>query len=373
MTSTFKLISCVAGAAVWLILPSNVWAQPSNNCFPPDTWIAATNEAAIKKNIPSAHKPIPTGTVKAAYTNLLQPGKILRSVRLSPNRKAIALTFDLCEQPDEITGYQAALIDYLRRQRIPATFFLGGKWIKNHQYRTQQLMSTQLFEVGNHSWSHRNFQVLGRSDMLNEVAAAQLAIHNARHLTSRRNCSITHTPSWTPLFRFPYGACNSTSLAVLKKYGLTAIQWDISSADPWKGQTAAGAVRTVLSKLQEGIGHIVLFHANGRGWSTEASVPMLVKQLRRRGYTFHTVSSLIKMGQPIYANSCYDERSGDSDRYQALARRLELRYKRFYEKYQIMPYRLPRTPEPVRQSPAPSSYPQKPPEPHNFKFWKPVD
>ena len=43
------------------------------------------------------------------------------------------------------TGYDAEIIDFLREKRIPATLFMGGKWMRSHSERAMQLMADPLF------------------------------------------------------------------------------------------------------------------------------------------------------------------------------------------------------------------------------------
>ncbi|MGH7229774.1 MAG: polysaccharide deacetylase family protein, partial [Nitrospiraceae bacterium] len=45
--------------------------------------------------------------------------------------KGMALTFDLCPVR-EGSGYDQPLIDLLKEKRIPATFFLSGRWMAKH-------------------------------------------------------------------------------------------------------------------------------------------------------------------------------------------------------------------------------------------------
>ena len=73
-------------------------------------------------------------------------------VDLPPGKKLVALTFDLCETPGELAGYDGAIVDILRARRIKATFFAGGQWMASHKTRTGQLLSDPLFEVGTHGW-----------------------------------------------------------------------------------------------------------------------------------------------------------------------------------------------------------------------------
>lgn len=54
----------------------------------------------------------------------------IRRVMLPEGVKAVALTFDLCELATTTTGYDADAINFLRREHIPATLFMGGKWMR---------------------------------------------------------------------------------------------------------------------------------------------------------------------------------------------------------------------------------------------------
>jgi peptidoglycan/xylan/chitin deacetylase (PgdA/CDA1 family) len=243
------------------------------------------------------------------------------------------LTFDLCEQPHEVTGYQGEIVDFLREHGVKATFFLGGKWMLTHAPRAQQLMSDPLFEVGNHAWEHRNFRVIDNSTKLDEeVTKPLIAYEHLRTNLTARACvgpegpAYRHVPDHMSLFRFPFGACNPAALAKIEARGLRAIQWDVSSGDPWIGQTVEKMTRDVLKRVRPG--SIVLFHANGRGWHTGQAIPMIVRELRAKGYDFVTVTELLRTpgAQPVVSQACYDEKPGDTDRYDSLARSLEVQH-----------------------------------------------
>ncbi|OYW36002.1 MAG: hypothetical protein B7Z45_06305, partial [Azorhizobium sp. 12-66-6] len=67
-------------------------------------------------------------------------------------------------------------------------------------------------------------------------------------------------------------------------------------------------------------GSIVLMHANGRGKHTAEAVRLLVPALKAQGYRLVTVSALLKAGTPVIASTCYSERPGDTQVYDAAAR-----------------------------------------------------
>lgn len=258
----------------------------------------------------------------------------LRRVDLPRGVKLIALTFDLCEQPHEVAGYQGQIVDYLREHGVKATFFAGGKWMVTHPERAQQLMADPLFEVANHTWEHRNLRLLSGPALDDEIANAQLAYTQARNDLVRKQCldrtagkyAHEQAPDRMTLFRFPFGACNKAALDAVEALGARAIQWDVSSGDPSAGELPGKMLRDVAAHVRPG--SIVLFHANGRGRHTAEALPRIVEALQAQGYQFATVSELLNVpgATPVTSEICYDFKPGDTDNYDALARRLAERH-----------------------------------------------
>jgi peptidoglycan/xylan/chitin deacetylase (PgdA/CDA1 family) len=243
----------------------------------------------------------------------------IRSVKLPENVKLIALTFDLCEGEKEISGYDPGIVNYLKANKIKATFFAGGKWMRSHPEKTMQLMAEPLFEIGNHSWNHKNFRKLDKREAQDQVLWTQaqyellweeLQTRPCFHATGDQETKIPRVPR---LFRFPFGACNRDTLEMLQDLGLPAIQWDIVSGDPAKGRSAAAIAETVLRSARPG--SIIVFHANGRGHGTADSLPMFAPRLGKAGFDFVTVSELLASGVPVAVPGCYEMRPGDNLRY----------------------------------------------------------
>jgi peptidoglycan/xylan/chitin deacetylase (PgdA/CDA1 family) len=277
-------------------------------------------------------KTIPT---PAALRNIpplrLRPGEIapplppeaansIRYVKLPENVKLIALTFDLCEVENRISGYDPGIVNYLRSNKIKATFFAGGKWMRSHPEKTMQLMADPLFEIGNHGWNHRDFRRIDETEARNQVLWTQAQYELLREELQKRPCfhatgeeMTKRIPRVPHLFRFPFGTCNHNALKMLQDLGLPAIQWDVVSGDPAKGGSAEAIARTVLERARPG--SIIVFHANGRGHGTAESLRMFVPRLRQAGFDFATVSELLASGVPVAASECYEMRPGDNLRY----------------------------------------------------------
>lgn len=243
----------------------------------------------------------------------------IRRVELPVGKKLTAFTFDLCERENETSGYDAELIGILRENRVKATFFAGGKWMRSHPEQTMQLMSEPLFELGGHGWVHENFRLLGRAEAEKRLLRAQELYHSLREELRKRcregesTAVMERIPSELRLFRFPFGTCNADALDMLAAHGVAAIQWDVVSGDASKGQSAKGITELVLRQAKPG--SIVIFHANGRGHGTARALPGLISELRARGFAFATVTELLESGRPLASSECYELKPGDNKHY----------------------------------------------------------
>jgi peptidoglycan-N-acetylglucosamine deacetylase len=287
-------------------------------------WSPAALAAKPGENVPRKgdhHFDAPSPWMPLAAFSPLPAEGVIRRVRLPDDRKLIALTFDLCEQPGEVAGYDGTIVDYLRQENVKATFFAGGKWLRSHEERARQLMADPLFEIGNHSEAHRNLRRLDGVRLVQEIAGPQRAYEVIRSGLAQSQCvkveAMSNIAPRLNYFRFPYGACNEQSLQAVHDQGLRAIQWDFSTGDPAPGQSAKTIAHVLTTRARSG--SIILAHANGRGWHTAEALPIAIPKLRQMGFEFVTVSELLAAGEPLMSPTCYDGRPGDTDRYDTLA------------------------------------------------------
>lgn len=288
-------------------------------CYAPAELAERAGENIPQKRHHDFDKPA-TQRALSSFQSVPQPlrGAIRRVVLPKDSPKLIALTFDLCEQPGEIAGYDGAIFDYLRANNIKATFFAGGKWMRSHAERTRQLMSDPLFELASHSEAHRNLRLLSGTALTEEIAGPQRSYEALRETFVSAQCVAQNAslaervPHRLSMFRFPYGACNPQSLNAVNDAGLLAIQWDLSTGDPSPAQSARAISQAMLRAKP---GSIVIMHANGRGHHTAEALPLGLPQLKAKGFQFVTLSELLAAGTPEVVQSCYDNRPGDTDKY----------------------------------------------------------
>lgn len=198
-------------------------------------------------------------------------------VRLQTRRHVVALTFDGGGNADGAKG----VLTVLRRQRVPATFFLTGHFVQSYP-RLARVIGRR-FPVGNHTVNHY--------DMLRLSAAAdRREVTRAATLIERATGRDTH-----PYFRFPYGSRNSRTLRLVNALGYASVRWTVDTWG-WMGltqQSVAGAVRRVMENLVPG--EIVLMHlGSSRDHSTidSRALPAVIRLVRARGYRFVTLAGI---------------------------------------------------------------------------------
>jgi peptidoglycan/xylan/chitin deacetylase (PgdA/CDA1 family) len=295
-------------------------AERGGQCWPAEALTGVPSEKAIRR-APYDRSVEPAGPAVALPALSAAWRGSIRSVKLSSGERLVALTFDLCENGGEVSGYDGEIVDTLRRLGVKATFFPSGKWLLDHRERAEQLMADPLFQVGSHSWTHRNFRLLPLGEVETDLALDLRADAAVRKGLQNKACfrpdvakagDLDHAT----LFRFPFGTCNADSLKAVNDFGLLAIQWDTVSGDPAPAQTAEAIRRGIVAHAKPG--SIVVMHANGRGWHTAEALPLVISDLRQRGFEFATVGELLAKGDPVIADSCYEVKPGDNARYDKL-------------------------------------------------------
>lgn len=238
----------------------------------------------------------------------------VRSVAPKAAKKYIALTLDYCELCTNVNGYQSEVIKYLREHNIPATLFISGKWMRSHPDIMQQLMVDPLFEIGNHAWSHANFALTPIDIIDAQVLATQaqyILLRNQLAAHAKR-CGMTEEMKYIPaqpaLLRLPYGRCNDVALRRLNELGFKVIQW---SSVGLEMHLASQAECEVLAN-QLMTGSVILLHGNNVPKHTLAFLQKIVTLLQKKGFSFVTVSDLLKIGSPIIVQEGYFVKPGDN-------------------------------------------------------------
>jgi peptidoglycan/xylan/chitin deacetylase (PgdA/CDA1 family) len=88
----------------------------------------------------------------------------------------------------------------------------------------------------------------------------------------------------TKYFRFPGGNYDAKTLKLIEDMNYKVVHWTFPSGDPDKHVTAPKLRSWVVSKARPG--NVLIFHINGRGYSTGEALPQIVNDLRKKGIKF---------------------------------------------------------------------------------------
>ena len=265
----FILVSSIAHADEWTQDKLDSRRAIANNSNPPERLKPVHELAPLKSN-----------------------EGIIRRVKISDDTKAAALTFDMCELDTVTTGCDMNVINFLRERKIPATLFMGGKWMRTHSRRVKQIMNEGIFEIANHNWSHGNCALLSDDGL-----RAQILWTQAEYELLREEAGIDTGDDVPLLFRLPYGRSSERALKIIAELGLRVIQWDVAAeaGDNTNLNRAKRNAKRVAKMTRPG--SILLFHANLVPKGTLNLLRELVNELETEGYIFITVSELLTMGE----------------------------------------------------------------------------
>jgi peptidoglycan-N-acetylglucosamine deacetylase len=204
-----------------------------------------------------------------AYTPYITLGSL--------RKRDLALTFD-----DGPGPYTAQILRVLERTRIPATFFVIGKWA----LRYPQLVRAEARagdEVGDHTETHPLMSLLPAAEQQAQLLDAGQAVHRA-------GAPFPH------LWRPPYGAFNGTTLTILHRLGMLLVLWTVDTSD-YARPGVPRIAYTAISGARPGA--IILLHDGGGDRAqTVTALPKIIAALRRHHYRLVTLSQLLADDPP---------------------------------------------------------------------------
>lgn len=197
--------------------------------------------------------------------------------------KQIALTFD--DGPDPT--YTPKILEVLRAKNVKATFFMIGSSARDFSSLTNQVYD-EGHEIGNHTFTHPDISNLSRTymevelNLTERLFAAKLGI---KPLYFRPPYSIDQEPDT---------ADEVKPLEVVQQMGYITVGAKIDPND-WKDNPHTPAEEITAHIIEQlPLGNIVLLHDGGGDRSeTVKALPMIIDQLRARGYELAPVSALL--------------------------------------------------------------------------------
>ena len=217
------------------------------------------------------------GTVTITVTDK-EAGKSVKCKVKVCDLKQVALTFD-----DGPSKYTRELLDFLRENNIPVTFFLVGNRIKEFSGTVQQAVKDG-HEMGYHSYAHKTQTGLSDAQILSDFEKSNELL---RELTGAE----------FTLWRTPGGNYNQR---VLDCIDLPHIMWSVDTRD-WDHRNSYKVYASVVNASD---GAIVLMH-DLYGSTVDGAI-LAMEEMLEGDYEFLTVTELLsRNGSAPQPNTSY--------------------------------------------------------------------
>jgi len=188
-------------------------------------------------------------------------------------RNVVALTFDISWGDKRLEP----ILEVLKEKNVTAaTFFVSSVWSQQHPELVKKIQDVG-YEIGSHGHKHDNYSTLTDDEIRSQITTAHSIISEV-------------TGKSPNLIRLPNGDFDKRVLKIASELQYQVIQWDTDSMD-WLSIGTDKIADRVISRAHPG--DIILMHASDSAKQTHLALPIIIDQLRDKGYDFLSVSELL--------------------------------------------------------------------------------
>ena len=188
--------------------------------------------------------------------------------------KVLYLTFDAGYE----NGSTEKILDTLKKQQVPAAFFLVGNYIEKNADLVRR-MAEEGHIVGNHTMHHRDMSALS------DETAFRKELEDLEELYKK-----TTNLDMPKYYRPPQGIYSQDNLAMAKDLGYKTVFWSLAYVD-WMNDRQPSpneAFQKLLPRTHNGA--VILLHSTSQ---TNANIlDELLTKWKEEGYRFGTLEEL---------------------------------------------------------------------------------
>lgn len=197
--------------------------------------------------------------------------------RAETKDKQVALTFNVSWGENKLIP----ILDILDEKGVEHTnFFISASWAERYPDLVKTIKERG-HSIGNHGYQYKDYTKWEDDKIRKDI------IQSNQILTDL----IGEKPT---LLRPPNGSFNKQVLTIADAQGYSVVHWSIDSKD-YTNPGVNSIVDTVISETNSG--DVLLFHASDSVKQTDKALPIIIDQLREKGFTFTTVEDLIASTQ----------------------------------------------------------------------------
>jgi peptidoglycan-N-acetylglucosamine deacetylase len=196
----------------------------------------------------------------------LQPSPIYKG---NPEKEMVSFIINVAWGNE----YLSPILSTLKKNNVHATFFLEGRWVKNHP-ELAEMITAAGHEVGNHSYTHPDMKRISAGMIRQEIQKTNQVI----------KATTGKLPVWLAP---PSGSFRDEVVKIAAEEKLGTIMWSVDTID-WQKPEPNVLINRVMSKIHNGA--IILMHPTE---STANALDQLIKEIKNKNLELDTVTELL--------------------------------------------------------------------------------
>lgn len=169
--------------------------------------------------------------------------------------------------------YIPDLLDILKEHQVKATFFIEGRWAKEHP-NLVKMIDEQNHIIGNHAYNHPNMEQLAKEDIVEQISQTNNVL---KAITSK-------TPKY---FAPPSGSFNDQVVKEVHALNMETILWTVDTID-WKNPSPQVMRDRVMNNIHPGA--TILMHPTS---SIVQGLDSLIEEIEDDAYKIGTIDELL--------------------------------------------------------------------------------
>ncbi|WP_420842729.1 delta-lactam-biosynthetic de-N-acetylase [Fervidibacillus albus] len=233
--------------------------------------VQAVSNTAIHWGFKRAKGEVPPEAGKT-YDDLLE--KYGAFYKGDPKKKVVYLTFDNGYE----NGYTEKILDVLKKEQVPATFFVTGHYLQSAPELAKRMVREGHI-IGNHSWSHPDFTHIRDEKIIEELEKVK---KKTTELTGQKDMVF---------MRPPRGIFSERTLKVAKDAGYIHVFWSLAYVD-WNTDRQRGAdhaYEEIMKQIHPGA--VILLHSVSK--DNADALERVIRDLKARGYRFASLNDYL--------------------------------------------------------------------------------
>lgn len=192
--------------------------------------------------------------------------------------KNVYLTFDNGYEQ----GYTDKILDILKFEDVPATFFVTGHYAESEPALIKRMVDEGHI-VGNHSYHHPDFTIINQKAIKEELESLEKKV---AEISDQKELKF---------LRPPRGMFNEQTLKWSNELGYIHVFWSLAFHD-WNTKAQKGwsyAYDQVMSQIHPGA--IILLHTVSE--DNAEALAQMITALKEKGYQFKSLDDLVMKDQ----------------------------------------------------------------------------